>query len=362
MQVQLNARQQHILWATVRHYIATAEPVGSKALVEEYNLRVSPATIRNAMGVLEKAGFLYQPHTSAGRIPSDSGYRNYVDQLSTPSDVLTRQVEQVLQERLRWEDWSLEALLQGAAQILATLSGCISLITMPQTSTARLRHLQLVQIDPGRVMLIVVTDTYETQSALMELPKSVDETAPDPEAVERELQILSNFLNSQLRDRSLSELAALEWSQLDREFQRYADFLRTFLADLSRRAQPPAATQIMIRGVAEVLRQPEFSELQLVQTIIQLLEEEQDQLWPLIFEELETEDRAKRRVTVRIGSENLLEPIRTCTLISSTYQRGSVSVGSVGVLGPTRMNYENAIAVVAGAADHLSEALSYFNP
>ena len=354
MEVQLTARQQHILWATVRHYIATAEPVGSKALVEEYNLRVSPATIRNAMGVLEKAGLLYQPHTSAGRVPSDSGYRIYVDQLIAPSDVLTRQVENVLQGRLKWEDWSLEALLQGAAQILATVSGCITLITMPQASCARLRHLQLVQMEPGRVMLIVVTDAYETQSAWMELPKSGDETPPDPEVVDRELQILSNFLNSQLRGRSLSELAALDWSQLDREFQRYGDFLKTFLADLSRRTQPPATTQIMIRGVAEVLRQPEFSELQQVQAIIHLLEEEQDQLWPLIFEEPEVEP-GRRRVTVRIGSENPLAPIRACTLISSTYRRGSVPVGSVGVLGPTRMDYETAIAVVEAAADYLSE-------
>jgi heat-inducible transcriptional repressor len=358
MQVQLTNRQQHILWATVRHYIATAEPVGSKALVEEYNLRVSPATIRNAMGVLEKAGLLYQPHTSAGRVPSDSGYRTYVDQLITPSDLLVRQVEHVLQKRLRWDDWSLEALLQGAAQILATVSGCITMITMPQTNTARLRHLQLIQIEPGQVMTIIVTDAYETQSALMELPKSADETPPDPEVVERELQILSNFLNSQLRGRSLSELAGLDWTQLDREFQSYGDFLKTFLADLSRRTQSPATTQIMIRGVAEVLRQPEFSELQQVQTIIHLLEEEQDQLWPLIFEEPELEDKAGRRVTIRIGSENLLEPIRTCTLISSTYRRGSVPVGSVGVLGPTRMDYETAIAVVEASADYLSAALS----
>lgn len=354
MQVQLTDRQQHILWATVRHYIATAEPVGSKALVDEYKLRVSPATIRNAMGVLEKAGLLYQPHTSAGRIPSDSGYRIYVDQLLIPNDVLTRQVENVFQDRLKWEDWSLEALLQGAAQILATVSGCITLITMPQNNTAQLRHLQLVQLDPGRVMLIVVTDAYETQSVLMDLPKSA-EAPPDLEVVERELQILSNFLNSQLRGRSLGELASLDWSQLDREFQCYGDFLITFLTDLSRRTQPPAATQIMIRGVAEVLRQPEFSELHQVQTIIHLLEEEQDQLWPLIFE---PEVAGGRRVTVRIGSENLLEPIRSCTLISATYRRGAVAVGSVGVLGPTRMDYETAIASVEAAADYLSENLS----
>ncbi|BAZ28764.1 heat-inducible transcription repressor HrcA [Cylindrospermum sp. NIES-4074] len=365
MQVQLTNRQQHILWATVRHYIATAEPVGSKALIEEFDLGVSSATIRNVMGVLEKSGLLYQPHTSAGRIPSDSGYRIYVDQLITPSlrdatrtEALAKEVEVALNKRLQWEDWSLEALLHGAAQILATLSGCISLITMPQTTTAQLRHLQLMQIEAGRIMLIVVTDNYETHSKLMDLLSESADTKIDPEVIDRELQIVSNFLNSHLRGRSLLELATLDWSELDQEFQRYGEFLRNSVAELTRRSLAPTTTQIMVRGVAEVLRQPEFSQLHQVQTIIHLLEEEQDQLWRLIFDEPEADEQGKSRVTVRIGAENPLEPIRTCTLISSTYRRGSVPVGSVGVLGPTRLDYESAIAVVAAAADYLSEAFS----
>ncbi|MEH1814361.1 MAG: heat-inducible transcriptional repressor HrcA [Nostoc sp.] len=376
MEVQLTNRQQHILWATVRHYIATAEPVGSKALVEEYDLGVSSATIRNVMGVLEKSGLLYQPHASAGRVPSDSGYRIYVDQLITPSlrsrsasqtdairaETLGREVEVALQKHLQWEDRSLETLLQGAAQILATLSGCISLITMPQTTTALLRHLQLVQIEAGRIMLIVVTDGYETHSKLMDLSPTPEETQRDSEVIDRELQIVSNFLNTHLRGRSLLELANLNWSELDHEFQRYGEFLKNSVAELTRRTLAPTATQIMVRGVSEVLRQPEFSQLQQVQTIIHLLEEEQDQLWRLIFEEPEPEDGGKPKVTVRIGAENPLEPIRTCTLISSNYRRGSIPVGSVGVLGPTRLDYESAIAVVASAADYLSEAFSYFNP
>ncbi|MEH2049346.1 heat-inducible transcriptional repressor HrcA [Nostoc sp.] len=376
MEVQLTNRQQHILWATVRHYIATAEPVGSKALVEEYDLGVSSATIRNVMGVLEKSGLLYQPHASAGRVPSDSGYRIYVDQLITPSlrsrsvsqtdatrtETLGREVEVALQKQLQWQDRSLETLLQGAAQILATLSGCISLITMPQTTTALLRHLQLVQIEAGQIMLIVVTDGYETHSKLMDLSPTPEETQRDSEVIDRELQIVSNFLNSHLRGRSLLELPYLNWSELDQEFQRYGEFLKNSVAELTRRTLAPSATQIMVRGVSEVLRQPEFAQLQQVQTIIHLLEEEQDQLWRLIFEEAEPEEGSKPKVTVRIGAENPLEPIRTCTLISSNYRRGSIPVGSVGVLGPTRLDYESAIAVVASAADYLSEAFSYFNP
>jgi heat-inducible transcriptional repressor len=262
----------------------------------------------------------------------------------------------MLSEQLNWEDLGFEALLRGAAQILSTLSGYIALVTMPQAGTAQLRHLQLVQIDPERAMLIVVLDSYETQSTLMLMP-TAEEGRPDPEHLDRELQILSNFLNDQLKGRSLQEIACLDWSELGREFEQYSNQLRAALAELNRRSQVSISTQILINGVAEVLRrQPEFSELQQIQTIMHLLESEQDQLWALIFESAEPE--TGKRVTVRIGSENPLEPIRSCALVSATYQRGSVPVGSVGMLGPTRMVYENAIAMVEATANYLSEAIS----
>lgn len=357
LQVNLTNRQQQVLWATVRHYIATAEPVGSEALLKKYNLSVSSATVRNAMGVLEKVGLLYQPHTSAGRIPSDSGYRIYVDQLITPANTLNRQVEQLLSDRLNQPDWSLEAMLRGSAQILAMVSGYIALITMPQPQTACLRHVQLVQVDANRVMLIFVTDSYETQSALIDLHLTEDSSTPDSELLERELQILSNFLNEQLRGQAIAELASLDWSDLDREFQRYGDFLKTVLTELARRSQAPASAQIMISGFSEVLRQPEFSEVHQVQTIMHLLEDEQDQLLPLIFKPSGANPSGKR-ITIHIGSENPLEPMRACTLISTTYSKGSVPVGSVGMIGPTRMMYENAISLVETTADYLSETLS----
>lgn len=355
--VNLTHRQQHILWATVRHYITTAEPVGSKTLMEEYNLSVSPATIRNAMSFLERAGLLYQPHTSAGRIPSDSGYRIYVDQLITPSSELAQQVECLLSDRLKSKQWSLESLFRGAAQILATVSGYITLVTMPQVHTAQVRHVKLIQIDPGQAMLIMVTDNYDTQSAVMALPQPMDGSEIDGELLDRELEILSNFLNEQLQGRAIADLPSLDWSELDREFERYAACLKAIFQEVTLRVQPSSSTHILINGVSEVLRrQPEFSELNQVQGILHLLEEEQEQLWSLIFHS--DPDLAGKRVSVRIGSENPLEPMRTCALISCTYSRGVVPVGSVSVLGPTRMMYENAIAVVEAAADYLSEAIS----
>lgn len=359
MPIKLSDRQQHVLWATIRHYVATARPVGSEALLEEFNLNVSSATVRNAMGRLEKVGLLYQPHTSAGRVPSDSGYRIYVDKLLTPSEVMRQQVQQVLSEQLNWESWSLDAALRGAAHILAHLSGCIALITPPQTVTTSLRHIQLVQVDPYRLMLIVVLDSFETQSIMITLPQPQDDISVQELALlEQELELLSNFLNHHLRGRSLQEINALDWGELGREFDHYAQLLQDSLAELGRRlTRQVGQSHLLVSGIAEVLRrQPEFAEIQQVQTIMQLLEVEQDQLLPLFFEDGMLSPDG--RVTVRIGTENPLEPIQFCTLVSAIYHWGDSATGSVGVLGPTRMVYEDAIALVEATADHLSEVAS----
>jgi heat-inducible transcriptional repressor len=352
--MNLSQRQQKILWATIRQYIATAEPVGSKALVEEYNLQVSAATIRNSFTILEKAGLLYQPHTSAGRIPSDSGYRLYVDQLLQPDLTAGKQVEEQLSSQLDWDRWSLEALLRGAAQILATLSGYIAIITPPETNHLTIRHLQLVPIEPHQLMVVVVMDSYQSQSLLLDIPSSSDSTVVATE----ELQILSNFLNSQMRGRSIAELAGSDWSELNQRFPGYAVIWSSLLTFLQRQVGVSKSTPVMMRGFSELLRQPEFSELQQVKTLLQLLEAEPEQIWQLILTTGDASISKPAKFSVRIGTENSWEPMHICTLISSTYGQDELSVGSVSLLGPKRMLYENAIPLVQATADYISEALS----
>lgn len=352
-QPHLNPRYQNILKATIKHYIATAEPVGSKTLAQEYDLKVSSATIRNAMGKLEDAGLLYQPHVSAGRIPSDSGYRIYVDRLIIPNDNLTKSIEQSLQQELKLEQTSFEALLHRAAKILSALSGYIALITLPQNLNNTLRHLQLIQIASGQIMLILVTDSYQTASILIEYP--FFNNNENSSIIEEELQILSNFLNHQLKGRSLTEIATLDWSEIDREFERYTDFLKILSGHLQRYLQSNNSTPIVMHGVAELLRQPEFSQLEQVQTLLYLLEEEKNQLLPIIFTFPEAKDYLKK-ASITIGTENFLEAMQTCTVVSANYYQDHTPIGSVGIIGPTRMLYENAIALVETTADYLSDA------
>ena len=350
-QPDLSARYQNILKATIQHYIATAEPVGSKILAQEYDLKVSSATIRNAMGRLEDAGLLYQPHISAGRIPSDSGYRTYVDRLIVRDHNAIKTIEQFLQQELQFERTSFEALLQRATKILAALSGYVALITFPQNLNSTLHHLQLVRVDSGQIMLIVVTDSYQTESILIESPFDLE----SEELIEAELKLLSNFLNRELKGRSLTEIAALDWNQLDREFECYADFLKLLSLQLKHSFQSNNSTPIVIHGVAEILRHPEFSQLQQVQTLLYLLEEEQEQLLPVVFS-LSDFQSSFKKAKIKIGTENALEPMQTCSLVAANYYQDDIPIGSVGVIGPTRMLYENAIALVETTAGYLSDA------
>ena len=234
----LSARHEQVLQATIRHYIATAEPVGSRALAQEYNLKVSPATVRNTMGLLEKHGLLYQPHTSSGRVPSDSGYRLYVNRLMSPSLQVGRRVDAALSEELDWMGRSLEALLKEATQILAQISGYLALVTVPQSNTVLIRHIQLVTVEGGQVLMVVLLDSLATQSVVVKLPSltpSTPETAPEPGS--RDLELLSNFLIHHLRGRPLADVATLNWDELDTEFQPFGALLCQALTNLAQRSQ-----------------------------------------------------------------------------------------------------------------------------
>ncbi len=355
MQTNLSERSQKILQTTIKHYIATAEPVGSKTLVDEYDFQVSSATVRNILGRLEKAGFLYQPHISAGRIPSDFGYRTYVDRLLILDRQWERKIEQEVSKNLQQETNNFDVLLQRATQFLADISGYIALITLPQPHTTQLRHIHLVQISVTQVMLIVVTDSYQTQSILMNI--SLPLTTEEETEMADELQILANFLNAKLHGKTLAEIVKLDWQEIDRDFTNYTHFLQTLLKQLRRCLHTSATPQVIIYGLSEVLRQPEFSQLQQVKMLIHLLEQQRDQLIPLVFDLSEIEEETTK-VNVKIGSENPLDSMRPCTLISATYRQKNIPVGSVGLIGPTRMLYEYTIPLVESTADYLSDALS----
>ncbi|MGQ9837924.1 MAG: HrcA family transcriptional regulator [Cyanobacteriota bacterium] len=396
MRLELTPRQRKILWATVRRYIATAEPVGSKTLAQFYNLGVSTATIRNDLATLEQVGLLFQPHTSAGRIPSDFGYRVYVNDLlaasssyntgmphDTPQSDLHPDLQRLMEDLNRELEDDLDSLLQRVAQLLAHLSGCIALITPPQGPVVAIYHVQLVAVSPGRVMVLVVTDSYQTYSAMVSPPEWPSDRLED------ELQLLSNFLTLKLRGKTFAELQDLSWLKLDEEFRTYGHWLQQLLRSVVQRYLQPPLGQVFSAGMTELMRQPEFSQAQQVQAVMQLIEEGSQQLQGMIglrpmditdpqppktrqssfkatsssnHEEEENEKQdphhPKIPVIIYIGSENPLESLHHCTVIASIYHRRSSPLGTVTLLGPTRMVYERSIAAVQAVASHLTRALA----
>jgi heat-inducible transcriptional repressor len=368
MSFDLDRRHQELLWATIRQYISTAEPVGSKTLVDGCNLKVSSATIRNGFATLEKAGLLYQPHTSAGRVPSDLGYRLYVDRSISPSPDFGRRVQRSLSTKIDWQEWNLEAILRGTAEILANLSGYIAMVTLPQHRRSTIEHLQLVCVEPSKIMAVAIWDNYDTQSILWQLPSQLNWPA-DRVEIESQLQSLSNFLNLQLRGRSVADFSSIDRLELTDRFPQYVELVKHLVANLAKQAVPIRSSQLELWGIAEFLHQPEFSQMQQVRSLLHLLESERNKVCELIFNpigefqladaNLGTIDR--QLPTIRIGVENPLEPMQSCALISTNYYHNSLPVGSVSLLGPKRMLYEKAIALVQSAANYLSSSLSIGN-
>jgi heat-inducible transcriptional repressor len=300
---------------------------------------------------LENAGLLFQPHTSAGRIPSDFGYRVYVNELLEPPALLAQSMTEALSSAMDSHSYhSLESLLQGASRILASLSGYVAMVTAPRGQNLHIRHLQLVAIDDRRAMLIVVTDSYHTQSLIVDLPEATHA---------EELELLNNFLNATLTKQPLTDLSTQQLGELHREFSQWADFVRGLFDRIRQAIAKPQTEQIFISGVHAVLSQPEFLDPYRVKALVSLLEEQREELGSLIAPHDFT---AQSKVMIRIGSENPLEPMQACTLVSQTYEHDGVPVGSVSILGPTRLQYDRAIASVQATAGHLTAALSSKNP
>ncbi len=338
----LSLREQQVLRAAVTRYIATAEPVGSRVLADACDFKASPATIRNVLGVLDRAGLLYQPHTSAGRIPSDSGYRVYVDDLLTAdSRRRRRRFQQVLARETA--QLTAEANLETFARVLATLSGCLALILLPDGVPQRLRGIQLNLLADRRLVVTVLGDHEIPRAIAVTLPPSL----PSEDLLPL-LPVLTRFLNEELAGCFLSECAdqPLPWSELDRQCQQYAEFLEQALAQLVRTHCRPAWGHLYISGLARVLTQPEFAALERIQHLVRLVEEERSALLAL-FEDI------PNALSVKIGRELTDEALNHCALVAMPCRTDRL-VGTVALLGPTRMHYEQAIALTEAAAAHLS--------
>ncbi|MDE0116949.1 MAG: heat-inducible transcriptional repressor HrcA [bacterium] len=328
----LSARKAAVLRAVVEGYISTTQPVGSSHVSEMADLGVSPATVRNEMLALEQAGYLSQPHTSAGRIPTEKGYRHFVDALTDVSGTLGRTEHQQVREFFDTTHSELEQMLADTSALLADLTAYAALVVAPQHSSATIRSVNLVDLSERLVMALVVYENGSVDKRTIEMDQPVG-SGELARAAAQLTDLLAGCPASALRDREMAyALNPLSVRILDS------------LADLS-----DTEEQLFVGGAASVAGL--FDATDTVRSVLGILEKQ------LVVVSL-VKDILDRGLTVAIGSETGVAPLSECSLIVAPYEVAGRPVGSIGVLGPTRMNYPQALAAVAVVSQNLGDRLS----
>jgi len=330
----MESRQLEILRAIVEEYVATEEPVGSKSIAERHKLGVSAATIRNEMAVLEEEGFITQPHTSAGRIPTDKGYRLFVDRIATVKP-LSSPERRAIETFLAGAN-DLDDVIMRTVRLLAQVTKQVAVVQYPSLTRSRVKHIELVLLTPTRLMMVLITNTGRVEQRVLELPYEMNE------ALMTDLRLK---LNNAVTGRTMSDVA----TQLETILASYSPRERTSVAliisNLIEMAIEKPEERVVIAGTANIARSTNESNDE-IRGILEALEE-QVVLLRLLSD-------ASESMNVRIGNEQSEKGLKTTSLVSMSY--GS-ALGALGVIGPTRMDYSTNIAAVGAVARYLSKLL-----
>lgn len=339
----LNERKEQILRAVVVNYIKTAEPVGSRTVARLYKMGLSSATIRNEMADLEELGFLVQPHTSAGRIPSQLGYRYFVDNLMEPDD-LSDVDEQVIRSSLSFEKMrEIEQIINNSARVLSSVTNQTSLIMGPQFKKSAFHQLRILPLDEKRGLVVLITDTGFIKNKVIDMQQQLTQA---------ELHQVVSYLNQKLYGLTIDQVTTSLINELKRDLFKRLEILEQAFILLEESLKEEKQIRVFLGGTTNILNQPEFKDVDKIRRMLNLFEQE-----PLLFRILE-ETSNENDIVVRIGAENEYEDIQECTLITGTYKIHDKTIGTLGVLGPTRMDYSRVITVMRRMVDYLNNRLS----
>ncbi len=325
----LNDRKKKILQLIIEDYISTAEPVGSRTIARKYDLGLSPATIRNEMSDLELLGYLEQPHTSAGRVPSAQAYRLYVDSLIEPgalSDNERALINGWFKERRR----NLDEIFQSTAKILSRMTQNVSMVLANRDAAARFRYMKFLPLDERHAILCIVTDDGNVDNCVVEIPLGMR-----PEELDYLAGRISRFLEGRELANISEELLRAVQGNIAEDEVLFTSLVQS-IRQLRRKRQEQ---RVFLGGARQLLNQPEFRDVERVRSLLGILEEER-----VVRDLLKAGENSGLRIT--IGSENKFSGIQDCSMVQATYRLNGQIVGTMAVLGPTRMEYGKVIAVM----------------
>lgn len=341
--MSLGSRKQLILQAIIEDYINTAEPVGSRTVSKKYLTDISPATIRNEMADLEEMGYIEQPHTSAGRVPSDKGYRLYVDRLMGQKTI-DRQDYEFIRKEFMDTVGEIDRLIKHASKLLSEMTKYASIAMAPQFKRTCLKHLQLIKLDTYNILAVIVTDAGIIKNSVIRTDTDIDVDA---------LEKISNMLNQRLIGLSIEELVNMDVTQIDGGIKHNDDYrqvLTRVLPELLQALRYSERAEIYSDGAANLLDLPEYSDVQKAKDFFSILDKNE-----LLYDILKD---VSESTSVTIGKENKIHQLKDCSLITATYSYNGRVIGSIGVLGPTRMKYSKVISIVDCLTQNLNDILS----
>lgn len=334
----LSDRRRRVLQALVEEYIASATPVGSRTLVERHDLGCSPATVRNELAILEETGYVVQPHVSAGRLPTDTGYRSFVDVL-TESGLASAQAES-MRGTVRHRAFELDELMRETSVALTQLTSCLAVVLAPSVTLTRVKRIDLLLLAPRRALFVLITESGQVVNRVVEL---------SADAAPERLASIERSLNSAFESKRAAEIRPMRGAL---ETVDGADDLVALVVDEILDALDEADRDRLYHvGVPALLAQPEFQHAGSARPLIEFLED------GIAVLEALSAVLSSSGVSVSIGHENRRVELGNVSIVATNYGAGDAD-GIVGVIGPTRMDYQRAMAAVRVVADGLSETLS----
>lgn len=327
---ELSERKMQILKTLIDDYVQTAQPVGSRTISRKYDLGLSSATIRNEMADLEDMGYISQPHTSAGRVPSDKGYRFYVDHLMQIHSLAMEEVQQIRSViELRMSE--INALVRRASDIISMITGYTSIATSPNLTRVMLKTIQIVPVDERKALVIIVTSGGMVKNQVIRL---------DTETSGENLIQLSNYLQEKLRGFMAEDIQFPSLEDIFRETGVEKDIIRNVMEGLVQCLQDIEQSDLIMNGTINLLNYPEFRDLLKVKEVMELFNDQD------VIKALMNAAVKKHGLHVQIGKENPVEPMHDCSLVTASYSLGDTDVGALGIIGPTRMSYGKVISAM----------------
>lgn len=338
--MDMDERKIKILQAIIHDYIETAEPVGSRTIAKKYDLGISSATIRNEMADLEEMGYLEQIHSSSGRKPSDKGYRLYVDKLMQLHELSPIEEYSIRNHMLSSALYEIDKVIKQASAVLAELTNLTCVVRSPSVKKSCIKSVQLLDLDKNSLLAVVVTDTGIIKNNVIKLKNSIEKDG---------ILKLNNILNSKL-DNLEVELVNLQlFSKLENEIMQYSDILSGIIPIIYEILSDMDSVNVYSEGTTNIFNYPEYNDIQKAKSFLSLINDKVK-----MVDLISSDDN----ISIKIGEENFIEDAKDCTVISGIYGINDRPLGSIGVIGPTRMPYSKVISIVATIIDEINKTLS----